>query len=172
MLSTYDHRVPLSFVCLSLSKWHMPEKSTKVKFGLFVLAVDWKISSGSCDGSLAWRRGSQSVWGRYSQVCRNNIFMIIIIKDTRIIQDRFSKRGIIGGNVQEARLLATFIDKGASQHWLGSLSTIQFYAHHGGSLIADRFQNKLRWPYLGYIDCTFNLVLSVVEGKNLTLYDV
>ena len=70
--------------------------------------------------------------------------MIVIIKGTGFIWERLSERDITGRNIKEARLLDTCLFKGGSQCWLGSLLTIQCHAHHGGSHIAGRTQNKLR----------------------------
>ena len=67
--------------------------------------------------------------------------MIVIIE---IIQERLFKRVIIGENIQEVRLLATFLVDGGSQCWSGFLATIQYHAYHGGSHIAGRIQKKLR----------------------------
>ena len=69
--------------------------------------------------------------------------MIVIIKDTRINQERQIKMISIVGNIQEFRFLATCLAKGGSQCWLGLLSTIQ-HACHSGSHISGRFEKKLR----------------------------
>ena len=148
MLLTWDCIVPLPFVCLSLLEWHMHEKSTNVKFGLFVLAINWTISS-PLPLLLQWiphlDKGQLEWMGKVQSGLYEKIFMIVIIRDTWFIQERLSKKSVTGGNIQEARLLATCLVEGGSQCCSGLLLTIQCYACHGGSHIAGRTQNKLRW---------------------------